>query len=355
MRIAQIVTQMEAGGAQRIAYLLHEGLRSIGHESELLFMYTKRPFYAGLEGVTSLLDRRPSSGDYVQIVRTLYSNLRKLKPDVLITHTHYANVLGQVVATAAGVRRRIAVHHSLLHTYPAGARLADWLLGQTGAYTRMVGVSDEVVRTANSYPRRYGCRIQRIYNGLPFHDAPLKDPFAAWGIPRDKPLLLSVGRLSRQKNHSTLFKAVQKIPHVHLAVVGAGELLWELQREINSLDLVDRVSFIGEIPTDDVQALLKAADIFVFPSLFEAVPLAVVEAMQVGLPIVASNIPALREVLGNAAIFVDPRDPSDFAKAICCVLENPALANDLGHQAASRANLFSLERMIAEYDSLIRQ
>src|ERR1700692_960055 len=101
MKIVQIVTQMEAGGAQKVAYLLHRGFLERGYDAELWFLYTKRPFYDGLDGVHSLFDHSPSAFDYFVITHRLYSKLRSAKPDALITHTHYANLLGQLIAAFA--------------------------------------------------------------------------------------------------------------------------------------------------------------------------------------------------------------------------------------------------------------
>ena len=87
MKVVQIVTQMEAAGAQEVAYQLHEGLSRKGHNSELWFLYTKRPAYAGLRGVSSILDHPPTKRDYLSITGRLYRKLRQHHSDAVITHT----------------------------------------------------------------------------------------------------------------------------------------------------------------------------------------------------------------------------------------------------------------------------
>ena len=353
MKIVQIVTQMEAGGAQRVAYLLHRGFCEKGYDSELWFLYTKRPFYEGLDGVHSLLNRPPSALDYLAITNRLYRKLRDGRPDALITHTHYSNLLGHLVAALAGVPNRIAVHHNPLPTYPRAARIADRLFGAAGLYSSMVAVSASVVKTMHSYPKSYSRLVKRIYNGVPIVPPAPKDIRSTWSIPANKPLLVSVGRLSIQKNQDTLLNALIRVPDAHLALIGDGDQASALKAQARSLGLSDRVHFAGEIPSEDVSAFLQAADIFVFPSRWESMGLAVLEAMQAGLPIVASDIPAMREVLGDSGLLVPLEDAAALAQAILRVLQDPELSSRLRLSGAHRTKLFSAETMVSEYQQLL--
>jgi glycosyltransferase involved in cell wall biosynthesis len=352
-RVLQIVTQMEAAGAQKVAYLLHESLRSRGDDSQLLFLYTKRPAYDGLEGVSSLLSHPPSATGYARICWRLYRKLRAWQPDVVIAHTHYANILALPIARVAGVKKRIAVHHNPLPSYPKAARIADRVLGQIGAYTQMVAVSDTVVQTTEQYPERYRASLTRIYNGLPQQEFEPVDVYRRWNLDRSRPLIVNVGRLSRQKNQETLLRALKLVPAAQLVILGAGELTEDLQKLTADLGIADRVCFAGELPPTDVYSFLRAADVFVFPSLWESMGLAVVEAMQAGLPIVASDIPAMQEILGDSAILTRPQDAVAIADAISYLLENPAQAAKLGAGAQSRSQTFSVESMVSHYQTLL--
>jgi hypothetical protein len=140
VRVAQLVTQMEAGGAQRVAELLGEGLRARGHEAELWFMYIKRPTHVALPGVRIVTNQCPTGSDVGAVAARLWQMLQDYRPDAFISHTHYANVIGQFVARLAGIRRRLAVQHNGLDTYPSLVRWADALLGSTGFYTQNVAI-----------------------------------------------------------------------------------------------------------------------------------------------------------------------------------------------------------------------
>jgi glycosyltransferase involved in cell wall biosynthesis len=354
MRVVQIVTQMEAAGAQKVAYLLHTGLARRGHDCHLLFLYMKRPAYDGLPGVSSLLDHPPKHYEYLEIVARLVARARELRPDAIITHTHYANVLGQAAALAAGVANRIAVHHNPLATYPRAARVVDAAFGYAHVYSKMIAVSDAVIGSLARYPRRYQRAVSRIYNGIPpLEDSPTTEVRATYGIPRDAPVLLNVGRMSRQKNHPTLLEAVSMIPGAHLVLVGDGELRDPVQRLAEDLHIADRVHMTGEIPFADVRALLHTASAFVFPSLWEAMPMAVVEAMQAGAAIVGSDIPALREVLGDAAVLVPAEDATKLAEAVKGLLADESVRTQLRERAIVRGRRFTADAMIDEYEALL--
>jgi glycosyltransferase involved in cell wall biosynthesis len=220
-------------------------------------------------------------------------------------------------------------------------------------YSSMVAVSDSVMDTLHSYPKSYSRLVKRIYNGIPLAPPAAKDIRSIWAIPSNKPLLVSVGRLSLQKNHGTLLKALACVPEAHLVIVGDGELAADLKEQSRSLGLSARVRFTGEIPAEDVSACLQAADLFVFPSRWESMGLAVLEAMQAGLPVVASDIPAMREVLGDSALLVPPEDAGALALAILRVLQDSEMASRLRSRVMQRVKLFSAETMISQYVQLL--
>ena len=253
----------------------------------------------------------------------------------------------------AGVSNRIAVHHNPLPTYPRAARVADRFFGSAGLYTSMIAVSTCVVKTMQSYPKRYSRLVRRIYNGVPVVPPAPRDIRSSWSIPVNKPLLVSVGRLSIQKNQDTLLNALSRVPDAHLALIGDGDRASALKAQSRSLGLSARVHFAGEIPSEDVSAFLQAADIFVFPSRWESMGLAVLEAMQADLPIIASDIPAMREVMGDSALLVPPEDPAALARAILRVLQDPELSSRLRLNGTTRAKLFSAETMVSEYQQLL--
>ena len=112
--------------------------------------------------------------------------------------------------------------------------------------------------------------------------------------------------------------------------------------------------FLGEVKSADVLDLLCIADVFVFPSLFEAMPMALVEAMGLGLPIVGGDIPAMREVLSDAGLLVPSENAAEIASAVRRVLEDRELADRLRQSSLQRSALFSVEKMVASKDGEIQ-
>ena len=149
-----------------------------------------------------------------------------------------------------------------------------------------------------------------------------------------------------------LLRELVELRDVHLALVGEGELRERLETEAKSLHIVERVHFLGEISVEAAYEVIGAADVFLFPSKYEAMPIALLEAMCLGVPIVASNIPANREVLLNAGILIAAGNPTEYARAIQGILDNPALAARLISLARSRSSQFQLDTMVSGFEQL---
>jgi len=358
MKVVNIVTQMEAGGAQQAAMNITDVLRKKGYDAEIWFLYMKRPTYQGCRGVRVILNQRPTwIIDYVRILWGLFVLLIKQKPAVVITHTYYANVLGQTAARLTGVRARLAVQHNPAPTYPRLARWLDYWLGSMFFYTSNIAVSAAAYHSFDNYPARYRERLSIIHNGIPAPPLTLNRDNARrrFGLPLKGPLIVNVGRLASQKNQRLLIKLLKNLPGVQLAIAGDGELRNVLEDEARNLGVADRVFMLGEIAPWDIGDFLLTGDVFVFPSHYEALPFALVEAMAVGLPIIASDIGALKDVLGEnesapAGILIHPGNESGFAQAVKSVLEDGSLASSLADCSRARAKIFSLAQMVDSYE-----
>ena len=151
------------------------------------------------------------------------------------------------------------------------------------------------------------------------------------GISQHEQLIVSVGRQEPQKGHEILIRAlpaiVRDFPNSRVYIVGrGGNASCLLRTETAKLgSLANRVAFLGH--RQDVTGVLCAADVFVFPSLYEGLGGAAIEALAIGAPVVASDLPALRELTddGNAALLVPPGDPMALASAVAEVLRDESL------------------------------
>ena len=120
-----------------------------------------------------------------------------------------------------------------------------------------------------------------------------------------------------------------------------------LRRAVHKHQLHNYVRFLGYLPEDTLAVMYRLAGVFVFPSLYEGFGLPPLEAMASGTPVITSNVSSLPEVVGDAALMIDPYEPAAIADAMQRVLEDPALAADLSRRGLARAREFSWERSIA--------
>jgi glycosyltransferase involved in cell wall biosynthesis len=220
--------------------------------------------------------------------------------------------------------------------------------------------------------KRLGLRPERvvaIHSGVDsktFH--PIPDARATMlgrhGLPagRDDRYLLYVGTEIPRKNLGTLLRALRRLPPgVRLLKAGsAGHHRFRRATlvEIAALSLGDRVIILDELDDEDLRLLYAGADTYVCPSFLEGFGQPVVEAMACGAPVVCSNVTALPEVVGDAALQVAPEDEAGFAAAIRSILEDPVAENRLRSAGLARSRLFSWQRtagaVAAVYDSVLR-
>ncbi len=167
------------------------------------------------------------------------------------------------------------------------------------------------------------------------------------------PFILYVGNLAKHKNIPALIKAFYKITKKgishKLVITGKrGCKYKEIFETIDKLNLQDDVMFTGYVSDEDLPALYNAAELFVYPSLYEGFGLPPLEAMACGTPVITSNTSSLPEVVGDAGIMVDPHDVDELADTMYDVLTNDGLKEDLIKKGLERAKMFSWEKCALE-------
>ena len=176
-------------------------------------------------------------------------------------------------------------------------------------------------------------------------------------LPQGSPLIGTIARLHRQKGVVFLLRAAAAMlaghPEGRVIVVGGGELEDDLRRKARKLDVERRFLLLGE--RTDALEILSRLDVFVLPSLWEGLPLVLIEAAALGKPIVATSVDGSREIItdGETGLLVPAGDPAALAAAVRRLLGDPDLAVRLGKTArASIPPRFTLEAMIADYADL---
>jgi L-malate glycosyltransferase len=284
--------------------------------------------------------------------------ITKLAPDVLITFQPTASAIAAVAGRLGGCNVRI-VHQS---NSPAKSHVVvrelDKVLGSIGAYSVTIANSRATIDEFRAYPKSYRDRIKLIEHGIPppVHALAPAEILANYSIPQDGPLLLMAARLDLQKGQNIIVSALPKLPGVRLAMAGSGPEKDNLLALGRQLGVADRLHFLGHVGRQDLTDLYRAASLFVFPSSWETFGLAGVEAAMAGLPVVASDIPALREVLTcdgqSTAHFVANRDANAWAQAIEESLNDKVLRARSQDFAAIIQDQYSETRMIQGYVDL---
>jgi len=339
MRVLQIVHGNEAGGVKTLAEIIGGGLtaRGIAVETAVLF---------------------PGAGLSAKLGGTWRVALRILtgRHDAIIAYQPSASILTGIVGWLARRPRRIVHQTALPSEIKASMRALDRLVGTLGFYTANILNSHATATAFTDYPARYRCALRMIEHGVaaPQPRRTRAETLRALGIP-EKRILLNIGRLTEQKNQDVLIRALPSVPSAHLAIAGDGPERPDYEALAAELGVAERLHLLGDVTRTDIADLLAASDLFVFPSSWETFGLAAVEAAMAGLPIVAADLPVLREVLSadgsTAATFVAPSDVAGWAAAIAACAE----AKHTGHGAVldAIARRYSVARMIDAYALLL--
>lgn len=350
VRVAHVHRIRGIGGSERHLLTLLPALAQRGVEPVLVGLddpaWDPADFYGALT-VPAIRVPSPRDVDPLLLARLV----RSLRADIVHTHLVHADVYGGIAAKLRGEILVSTKHNDdrfrlgpFRHVERGIARLTDRIVTITDALRRFtveeVGIPGEKVETI-----RYG----------------LDDLPVPWGenppdaVPAGARVLLAVSRLTEQKGIDVAVRALDLLPDdTVLVVLGEGPERKTLESLAEELGVAGRVFLQGRVP--DVAAWLRRATLLVHPARWEGFGLGVLEAMLAGLPVVASNVSSLPELVvdGETGILVRPDDPGALALAVARALEQPSL----GAAGSARAHAeFSVARMAnhtqALYEALV--
>ena len=369
IRLLFVQTQAEMAGAQEISRLLGEGLaleRRANGEPEFevhhLFFYRKTAAFDRWKNVHFCLNDSPKGPlSLVAFLVKLVRMIRRLSPDVLLTFQHYGNIFGAPAGRLAGVPLIIANHVSAPATISRATRAIDKVLGLTGFYDTITVNSNETWRDYGAYPQRYRKHLVHVPHG--FEDKSVEigrqEARAAFGLPTGVAMMGSVARLHPLKQLDAAIAVLARRPSLHLAIAGQGPDEQRLRGIAAELGVANRLHLIGDLPPQKIGLFLAGLNVFVFPSTAETFGLAAVEAAQAGIPVVANDLPVLREVLTvdgePCALFVDAANVEDFAAKIDMVFRDHEKTRRMVALGRRLADRYSVEGMVDAYAELIRQ
>ena len=202
-----------------------------------------------------------------------------------------------------------------------------------------------------------GPKIRVIPNGIPLEDFETAQPADLPQVPSDVPRLVFVGRFETPKDHPTVLRALAEVARAHLLFVGDGSLRPLAEKLARSIGVAARVTFLGR--RRDVPGILRAADIYLHSTTFDGFGIAACEAMAAGLPVIASDVPGLAQVVQGAGILFPVGDHAALAREIQALLASPERRREMSNASRRRARCFSIDNTVdgylAMYESVLQR
>lgn len=374
LRILQIIKGLDIGGlnggAERFSVDLSEQLLKMGCEVDLCAffrMHTKaennwlvrvreiglpvffattwegpnhlRSYFAGSKALRGIVESRRHNVFHSHFQQGTYAALwlrGKLKTPVVIRTAH--NVVEWEPGFVGKAKETISDIF-----YP---RFLDAEVGVSAAITEKL--------TKRYSTARKKLQPVQIYNGI---NLPSTKPISTEPEIEKKIFTIgSVGRLAEQKGYTHLLAAIpqvlQRHPEVTLVLLGDGELRSEVEAQVRQLGLENHVKIAGQV--NNVLEQLEGFDLFVSSSLWEGLPTVIMEAMAVGVPVIATDIPGSREMISHRknGWLVAPAAPSSLANAINKLIENPQLRRQLSQGGKQSVKKYSIQEIAKSYKNL---
>lgn len=372
----RIITRLNVGGPARQALLLTRALQhERGYCSELIsgLETAEEGSFSPPETNFTRLPVLKRSLDPIagfRTVRTLTRLMRERRPHIVHTHMANAGGFGRLAAKRAAVPVVLHTFHGhVLRGYfpsPLNGALAAAERTLAGVTDALISVSsavrDELLDIGIGRPSQWhvipvGLDLQQFLDLASPPEAERKHRSRhQLGLPVPGPLIGIVGRLAPIKGHAVFIEAAARIAHslpeAAFVVAGDGELRRKLETTARK-ELGDRVKFLGWV--DDLPALYSALDVVVLTSRNEGTPVALIEAGAAAVPVVATGVGGVPEVVkeGATGLIVPPNDPGATAAAVLTLLENPHRARSMGATARDWVRKeFSADRLIEDLAGL---
>jgi glycosyltransferase involved in cell wall biosynthesis len=302
-----------------------------------------------------LLNKMKKRGFNWGVIKHLRDIIKERNIHILRTHQYHANLYGRIAGILAGVPAIIPSFHNVYESPDKPKfhrRIFNYLLSLYSS--SLVAVSNRIVADMIRYDRVSPEKIKVIHNGIPLEkfesQLSREDARKVLNLSQNDFIIGTVGRLTEQKGHRYLIDAVSRMRNVCTVIAGDGPLMEEMRDYVNRNKI--NCIFPGRMSNEKVPTLMRALDVFCFPSLWEGFATALVEAMAAGLPIVASDIPPHREVLGDAGLFVKAGDAASLSESLHSLISHTPFRSELGKRARERARVFSIENTVKAYQDL---
>jgi len=363
-KILYVITKGNFGGAQRYVYDLATNLPENKFEvtvacgeGEILKKKLREKNIKVIELKSSQRDINISKD--IKTFFEIKKIIKQERPDILHLNSSKIGGLGALAGRLAGVPKIIFTGHGWAFNETRGVLsriiilFLHWLTILLCHIT--IAVSEKAKRDVGWLPF-IKSRVKVVYNGIEKFEALPKKEARIILASKDsgKIIIFSISELHKNKGVDVALKALSLLPKeikekIIYSVAGGGEEKENLERLASELEILDTVRFLGFV--SDAKKLLFGADMFLFPSRTEAFPYAPLEAGLAGLPIIATSVGGVPEVIHDMqnGILIHPQNPKEIAEAILYLLDHPEKQKEFGGEIRKTVvNFFSLDKMLEE-------
>lgn len=372
VKVLHLIESLNMGGAQKIIYQLASTSTSSDHS--VCNLYQSGPYEQIMhdEGIDliPLKARRRSVIFLPFFIYDLYCIFTRLmvvvkSQQIKILHAHLpdSSLIAIVVGKLTNTPVVLTIHNNFSLPSKRKAPVRDAL--RTFITNMVFKRANYIITVGNDIKESlhqtigYETPIKTVYNGVDYQrytsglkkTAPLQFR-QSLGVSSQATIATVVGRLDKQKGHTYLIDAahqlLDKYPELVFLLIGEGELKEKLIDQARSLKIADNFIFLGN--RNDVPEILGMSDVFVLPSIYEGIPLVVLEAMAAGLPVVATDVAGTRELIesGIDGLLAKTEDSKDIARVMNNLLSDMARGKEMSLRAQTKVKeSFSLQRMVA--------
>ena len=355
IKILYVITSLGLGGAEKLLLSYLEGLDPNKYKFYVCTLRDKPNDLASeISKHAELYNLNVKNRFNPLIVIPLRKLIKRLQPDIIHTHLMQARIYS--VIAQLGMKRHLLITHK--HNNVNLNKHNLFILFEMISlrfYDKIIAISHSVKQSLMKLEFAPQEKIYVLQNCVDY--ALYNDNSRNNSVFGGNPIILgTVCRLEPQKGIRYLLLAMKtiltKFPDVKLEIVGTGSLLNELQNLANELKISNSIKFLGKFA--DVIPFYKRMDIFVLPSLYEGFGIVILEAMAMGIPIVATNVDGIKEVVinGESGILIPPKNPEAIANAVNYLIDNPRVSEKLITEGKKRAKLFDIHDHLMKLDKL---
>ncbi|MFZ0314042.1 MAG: glycosyltransferase [Candidatus Korobacteraceae bacterium] len=356
MRVLQLIDSLALGGAEVLVKDVAPRLRKRGVDCEVAVLC---PLASPLESVL----QAAGVPLHTTGVNKIYS-LRQVRPlarliqnyDLVHVHLFPAQLWAVLALKRLGHRvPLVTTEHGT-----SNSRRRNWLRPLDAwmypHYECIVCNSEATSEELIRWCPRIAPKVCVVPNGIPLNEFETAVPA---DLPRTHNMirLVFVGRFEPPKDHGTILRALSRVPNAQLLLVGDGRLRAQTETLARSLGVAERTLFLGR--RNDIAQILKASDIYVHSTAFDAFGIAACEAMAAGLPVIASDVPGLAQVVEGAGILFPAGDDRALAHELQTLIASPDRRRQMSEASRQRAQCFSIETTvdgcISMYESVLRR